>query len=229
MGENAEGGFADAAGVAGGCQRGAEAALELGDGAFDLPALGITAAGKAALHFFAVAPGLHASCKAPIINGYGSARNAQMFAAERVKRFAVVRAIGGQGVQGQVLRRGGERVAEMAGVVGRCQIDDGTGDQVRGVLADKRQLDPRAVLRQPRRAFQEIATDVVAFQACGVDRSEAVAGEQSAVAGGSENTSQQPFNGPFFSRRCSAFWSVVKWGKCFNSRMRRNSPNSPTS
>ena len=202
--------FADSAIVSGGGESVSEQSLELREGAFNLPSLSKQFSRKIVLHFQAVLSRFHRSFITPRIDRDGGALNAQLLAAKRMKRLAVISPVCRQGFQAEV--RGGllNSFAKMAGIVGGSQVNHGRCNQVSLMFANQRQLDPAAVTLHAGALFQKVATDITAFKSCGINRSGGGIGQQSPFSGPFKHKRQDALKGPFFSRRFSAFWSVVK-------------------
>ena len=202
--------FTESAIMACGGQRIAQEPFELGERAFDLPALAKHFSREFVLHFQAVVARFHRTVEAALVNWNSGSLNTQFFAAKHVKRFAVTGRISRQGRQLQVGRRLFHCLWKVSRIVAGPHADDGGRNQVRLMFTDHGQLDPAPVAFHAPAAFQKVATDITARKSCGIEGSSGSGRQQSPLVGVFKHSVQEAVKGPFFSSLFSAFWSVVK-------------------
>lgn len=225
-GEDAEVDLGEAAGLRSRAEIGIEEALELREHAFDLPSLAEPALGEPAVHLTPVSSLRWAGMAAEVDRKDGQA-DSEFAATDGVKVFGVVRGISEESVQTESSRGVSGGLREIGRIVAGAAADDGRGDQVGGIVADDRGLQEGAdSLHSPPLTREEVAADVVGFEAGGVDGTITAATEPSDRFGVTEDGVEEGGEGSFFRRRCSAFWSVVKWGTLRRPRAWRRSDHS---
>lgn len=99
-------------------------------------------------------------------------------------------------------------------------------DQVGGVVRHHGELGPQTILLNPSLSVKEMPADVVTFQAGGVDGSLDRGRGETKLGRATEDGAQERVKTPFFTSRCSAFCSVVKWGSLVSFNSRRRSEKS---
>jgi len=222
VGQDAEVDFIEAGGLGSGAQVRSEQTFDLGETALDLPALPVVSLREALLHGPAKA-GLRQTTPTSGIDRKNGSTDPKNRTCGAVKRFAVVSGVAHQCVRREDVGCLRDDRGEIDGVVAGTAPHHGRGDEMGFVVAQNAEFEVRrGALAAAVAAFQEVRTDVAGFHTGGVNRGGGM-GEPALPAGPSENGLLELFKDPFFRRRCSAFWSVVKWGTfCSPSAARRS-------
>ena len=193
-----------------GTQGGAQAALALRDGAFNVPALSETALGEVKQHPAAIPPAHDRAAQTTTVDRDDGAADSKLLAGKGVKFLGVVGAIRIQRLQPD--RPGGlpHRGLEMGRVVVWSARHHRRRKQVRAMMTNQPEFCPPSELFEPPTTFEEIAADVPTLQSRAVNRAFHRSLDQAGSAGPLEDGTQQSDEDPFFKSPCAAFWSVVK-------------------
>jgi len=188
-----------------GRQRRSQSAFVLGDGAFGMPPAAVKPFGEPIKHPPTVRTERSVSLRAARIDRNDRRGDAEFFSAHPVMQLGVVGPVAEEPVDRQVsngLHHGGKEIGSI--VAGTVTCLQG-GDQVSSMMRDNSQLGKTPELLHAPRAGQEVAADVVAFQAGGVNRGLGPRFDQAALVGNAENSRDESVEGPFFRSRSCAF------------------------
>ena len=160
--------------IAAAAKTGTKPTLEAGEYAFYLPTLPEFFLRKRLLHLASIWFLRNCLGTAPIIDGDDGLCHAKLFLTKAMVSFAVICGISVEGVDLDVLHRLPHHRRKVGRIVARTGADPSPGDQVRGVVANDRELGVAAIALHPAAALKEMPTDVAALKPCGVQRSCAV-------------------------------------------------------
>lgn len=214
--------------VAAATQRRAESAFEPREDAFGLPALAELPVVKAADHLSSIAL-LGPLARAAAVKGDHRRADAQIFPGHVMIGFGVIAAVAQEAVDVQVptCRQHGRR--EQRSVVAGTDARRGGGDQVRGIVADDRELGMLGM------AVTAVAVPFAAGvmgrtqrrrQAGGIDAGFGLVFNQTRLVSILEDRAQQAFKAPFFASLRRAWKSVVWCGSFLSSSVWRRSERS---
>ena len=186
-------------------QRRSQAPFVLGDGAFGMPAAAVEPFGESIKHPPTIRTWRSVGWRTARVDRNNRRGDAEFFTTHAVMQLGVVGPVAEEPVDRQIsngLRYGGQ---EVRGIVAGTVTYPQCGDQVRGVMSHNGQLGKTSELLHAPSASQEVAADVVAFQAGRVNRRFGTRFDQAAVLGDAENSLDQSLEGPFFRSRSCAF------------------------
>lgn len=210
MGDDAEQDFGLSGFVASTSQGRAEAALVLGDRAFDMPAMTISLAVEATPHLAAIR-GL-----GPAVAGVASIQrdqrrtDAQNVTGQAVVMFAVVGGVGQQAIDGQVSARLPGAGRKLRRIPAGPVAQRGPGPQIGARLCGDGQLGPAAPDERTElpASNDKVIRDVVILEAGGVDADLGARRDQAACVGNAEKGGKEGIESPFFSSRSWAYLRV---------------------
>ena len=214
--------------VAAATQGRTESAFEPREDAFGLPALAELPAMKAADHLSSIAL-FGPLARASAIQGDHRRADAQMFSGHAVVGFGIIAAVAQQAVDVQIPACRQHRRRKERRVVTGSDASGGGGDQMRGVVADDRELGMLGMA---------VTAVSVAFaagvmgrtqrrrQAGGIDAGLGLVFNQSRLMSILEDRAQQALKAPFFASLRRAWNSVVWCGSFLSSSVWRRSERS---
>ena len=230
MGRDAHLAFMSSGGIGASAERGAQSALHARDDALDLPALPGLGPRKPFLHLGPVRRAGHGVGPTAVVDRDDGSVHAQLLPAEPVVRLGVVSGVGVEGLYGDPPCSLAHDGRQARGFVARPAAGQGSGDQVRRVMAQNGQPRIAPEPFRPAAAAQKVVADMVAFQAGGPPKADlGRALDQAAQPGAFQGGVQKGIEGPLFCRRCSAFCRVVKCGTFFSASTSRRSLRSSRS
>jgi hypothetical protein len=118
--------------------------------------------------------------------------------------FGVVAGVGQQAVEGDVAGRLPHRLRELGRIVAGAARGHRPCQEVRGIVADYRQLGPGSAAFKTPTAAQVIQAGLVRLEARGVDRGFRACPDQAEGLRSGKNSGQERLESPFFSSRCCA-------------------------
>ena len=184
--------------------------LESGEDALALPALTVDPPGKAVLHEASVSAGRFGPEPAARVDRDRGGADSELLATQVMEVLRVVAGVGKHSLDSEIARSLADDRFEAYGIMGCTRTDSCTTDKMRGVVGSHRQLDESPQTGGSLAlAPQEIAAGVMALQTGGVNGYVRLGRCQATSAGTVEYSAEQALESPFFSSRCSAFWSVV--------------------
>lgn len=182
-----------------------EESLELRDGAFGLPALAVAGAGEVVVHASAI-PRLGWTSVATRVHRNDGLSRAQQAARQDVEGLGVISGVAHEGLDVQSSRSLSDQERTFGRIVGGSSTHRRRSDQVGLVMSQDTELYVgQCAFYAPILAFQEVPADVARLESGGVHGSAVSPAEAAAAASALENSIHEPFEAPFFSRRCSAF------------------------
>lgn len=157
--------------LAAGTQFGTQTPFDLGNDAFDLPALAVAPPGEVSFHLATVASVADGARGVPGVDGEDGQTDAQFFPAQDVKRLGIVGRVAEKRVQAQAACALPDHLGEVGGVVAGATSERQAEDQVGAMLAHERELQPRALpLAASLLSAEEIPAHIARFQARRIHR-----------------------------------------------------------
>lgn len=171
-----------------------------------MPTVAVDPTGEAALHLLAIfASDLTGVKPATRIQRDDGRADAQLFPAEPVMRFGIIRFVGEHTVPVHDLRGLTHGLGKERRIVARPSAHDSPGPQMRAGMAHDRQFGPEPLgKRLLPAAAGVVAADVADLETRGIDGPLRALVDQAEFTSPSENGRLEAIKSPFFSRRFSA-------------------------
>lgn len=182
-----------------------EESLELREGAFGLPALAVAGSGEVIVHASPM-PRFGWTAVATRVDGNNGLSRAQQAARQDVKGLGIISSVAHEGLNAQPSRRLSDQERTFGRIVGGPSTHRRRSDQVGFVMSQDTELYVgQGAFYAPIPAFQEVPADVARLESGRVHGTAVSPAEPAAAPSAVENLIHEPFEAPFFSRRCSAF------------------------